>query len=140
MNETNTLLDVSFKIKSSTFYRNCMSSFIMNTLLITTLFALSYASYNFLDSGFNPPRKSVTSYKRWQRKTAKSGCRRAKCPNNDEYCVKPKCYPHAEIDKALHDRQDKVHPHKTRSSGNCSTVHFSECHVFFFWIVISHKH
>ena len=115
-----------------------MSSFIMNTLLITTLIALSYASYDLYNSGFDPPRKSVTSFKRWQRKTARSGCTRAKCPNNDEYCVKPKCYPHDEIDKALHEGQYKFHPeHKTRSSGNCLTVYFSECHVFFFWIVIS---
>ena len=109
-----------------------MSSFIMNTLLITTLIALSYASYDLFNSKFDPPRKSVTSFKRWQRKTAKSGCRRAKCPNNEEYCLKPKCYPHAEIRQALHDRHDKFHiEHQPRSSGNCSKVLFTE-HIMFF--------
>ena len=106
-----------------------MTSFIMNTLLLTTLIALSYASSDLFNSGFNPPRKSVTSFKRWQRKTAKAGCRRAKCPNNDDYCVKPKCYPHAEIRQALHDHHDIEH--KARSSGNCSKVLFTE-HIMFF--------
>ena len=115
-----------------------MSSFIMNTLLITTLIALSYASYDLYNSGFDPPRKSVTSFKRWQRKTARSGCTRAKCPNNDEYCVKPKCYPHAEIRKALHNCHDPLHDHpehKSRSSGNCSIqLSFSQIAMFSFFV------
>ena len=108
-----------------------MSSFIMKTLLITTLIALSFAGYDFFYSGVNHPRRAKSS-RRLQRKT---GCWRAKCPNNEEYCINPKCYPHDEIAKVLHDRHDDIHQHKqhkSRSSGNCSKVLISEYHVFFF--------
>ena len=121
----------------------------MNIFLLTTLFiTLSYAiddflirphdrdnkdprqlllSDDFFESGFDPHhhhhdpnRKSGTSSRRWQRKTAKTGsCRRAKCPNNDDYCVKPKCYPRAEIDRVLHEDHNLSHPHPYTRSGNC---------------------
>lgn len=78
----------------------------MKIYLITSFIALSIAT---LDFGSNPPsRKSVTSSKTWQRKRQMS-CRRAKCPNDEDFCEHPKCYPQKKIQKALHDFHDKTH-------------------------------
>ena len=87
----------------------------MKFILITTLFALSIASYDF---GFKPQRKSVRSSKRWP-----GECKRAKCPKNEDLCENPKCYPHKEIEKALEDSHLlKVHQDLPRSSGNHSKI------------------
>ena len=88
----------------------------MKFILITTLFALSIASYDF---GLKPPRKSVKSSKRWP-----GGCRKAKCPKDEDFCENPTCYPHKEIEKALEDSHHllKVHQDLPRSSGNHSKI------------------
>ena len=95
----------------------------MKFILITTLFVLSIASYDF---GFKPPRKSVRSSKRWS-----GGCRKAKCPKDEDFCENPRCYPHKDIEKALEKAHilnvhvgGKVHSDIPRSSGNHSKILF----------------
>ena len=105
------------KIKSLMLFGNCFNSFSlgMKFILLTTLFALSIANYDF---GFKPPRKSVRSSKKWS-----GGCRIAKCPKDEDFCVNPRCYPHKEIEKALEDSHLlKVHQDLPRSSGNHSKI------------------